>query len=150
MSRLKQPKTEPEFVAPPNTVKFENSKEGLEGKLAEHYFDFSFYYPKEWTVVPKTPSGASFAKVERRLPPDFTQENFAVGWYDGSKGTFAVMKQVFRNGSRTLVPDWQKRYRNTEKFLKVRLSSIRSTPMSFALSAFPKELRKAIYSCGDA
>ena len=34
-------------------------------------------------------AGASnFAKVERRLPPDFTQENFAVGWYT-SKGTFA-------------------------------------------------------------
>jgi len=86
---VEAPKTEPEFVAPPNTVKFENSKEALEGKLAEHYFDFSFYYPNEWTVVPKTPSGASFAKVERRLPPDFTQENFAVGWYDGSTGTFA-------------------------------------------------------------
>ena len=86
---VEAPKTEPEFVAPPNTVKFENSKEALEGKLAEHYFDFSFYYPNEWTVVPKTPSGASFAKGERRLPPDFTQENFAVGWYDGSTGTFA-------------------------------------------------------------
>ena len=29
----------------------------------------------------------NFAKVERRLPPDFTQENFAVRWYE-SKGTY--------------------------------------------------------------
>ena len=40
-------------------------------------------------------AGASnFAKVERRLPPDFTQENFAVGWYasagsaDGDRAAF--------------------------------------------------------------
>jgi len=94
---VEKPKTEPEFVAPPNTVKFENSNAGLDGKLAEHYFDFSFYYPSSWTVVPKTPSGAtSFVKVERRLPPDFTQENFAVGWYDDSKGTFAADEAGFK------------------------------------------------------
>ncbi|MEO7969959.1 MAG: hypothetical protein ABI698_01575 [bacterium] len=92
---VEQPKTEPEFVAPPNSVKFENSNEGLDGKLAEHYFDFSFYYPNEWTLVPKSPSGASFIKVERSLPPDFTQENFAVGWYENSKGTFAADEAGF-------------------------------------------------------
>jgi hypothetical protein len=83
-----QPKTEPEFVAPPNTVRFTNSRANLDSKLAEHYFDFSFYYPSEWKVVPKTnaSAGANFVKVERSLPPDFTQENFGVGWYD-SKGT---------------------------------------------------------------
>ncbi|HEX9629091.1 MAG TPA: hypothetical protein VF961_03655 [Pyrinomonadaceae bacterium] len=84
-----QPKTEPEFVAPPNTVKFANSQANLDSKLAEHYFDFSFYYPSEWKVVPKTSAagGTSFIKVERSLPPDFTQENFGVGWYD-SKGSY--------------------------------------------------------------
>lgn len=92
---VEQPRTQPEFVAPPNTVKFENSNASLEGKLAEHYFDFSFYYPSGWTVVPKSPSGASFIKVERRLPPDFTQENFSVGWYDNSKGTFAADEAGF-------------------------------------------------------
>jgi len=84
-------KTENEFVPPPNTVKFANSPANLDGKLAEHYLDFSFYYPKTWELDPKAGgSGASsFAKVERRLPPDFTQENFAVGWYT-SEGTFAA------------------------------------------------------------
>jgi hypothetical protein len=91
-----QPKTEPEFVAPPNTVKFTNSQANLDGKLAEHYLDFSFYYPKEWQTDPKagTPGASNFAKVERRLPPDFTQENFAVGWYT-SKGTFAADESTF-------------------------------------------------------
>src|SRR5882724_5084937 len=83
-------KTESDFVAPPNTTKFTSSQANLDGKLAEHYFDFSFYYPDNWVVDPKAGTAASgnFAKVERRLPPDFTQENFAVRWYE-SKGTFA-------------------------------------------------------------
>jgi len=91
-----EPATEPEFVAPPNTVKFTNSQENLDGKLAEHYVDFSFFYPNTWEVDPKAgvPGASNFAKVERRLPPDFTQENFAVGWYT-SKGTFAADESLF-------------------------------------------------------
>ena len=81
-------KTEPEYVAPPDTTKFTNSQANLEGKLAEHYIDFSFYYPNNWVADPKA-GGASgnFAKFERRLPPDFTQENVAVRYYE-SKGTY--------------------------------------------------------------
>jgi hypothetical protein len=89
-AKAESEKTESEFVAPPNTTKFENSQAKLDGKLAEHYFDFSFYYPDNWVVDPKagTAGSGNFAKVERRLPPDFTQENFAVRWYE-SKGTYA-------------------------------------------------------------
>jgi len=74
---------------PPNSTQFLNSSVNLDGKLAENYSDFSFYYPNSWEKDPKTGvRGASnFVKVERRLPPDFTQENFAVSWYL-SKGTF--------------------------------------------------------------
>jgi hypothetical protein len=91
-----QPKSEPEYVAPPNTVKFTNSQANLDGKLAEHYFDFSFYYPSEWKALPKTSAagGTSFIKVERSLPPDFTQENFGVGWYD-SKGSYEADQENF-------------------------------------------------------
>lgn len=89
-------KTEPEFAAPPDTTKFTNSNANLDGKLAEHYIDFSFYYPKTWITDPKAgvPGASNFAKVERSLPPDFTQENFAVGWYT-SKGTYAADEQTF-------------------------------------------------------
>lgn len=89
-------KTESEFVAPPDATKFTNSEANLDGKLAEHYLDFSFYYPDSWEVDPKAgvPGASNFAKVERRLPPDFTQENFAVGWYT-SKGTFAADESTF-------------------------------------------------------
>ena len=83
------PTPEDTFVAPAGTVQFVNSNEKLDGKLAEHYLDFSFYYPEKWSRDPKAGvAGASnFVKVDRVLPPDFTQENFAVGWYT-STGTF--------------------------------------------------------------
>jgi hypothetical protein len=79
------------FVPPPNSVAFTNSKDNLDGKLAEHFFDFSFYYPSSWQTDPKAgvPGATNFVKVERSLPPDFTQENFAVGWYT-SEGTFTA------------------------------------------------------------
>jgi hypothetical protein len=76
---------EDSYVPPANAVAFASSKENLDGKLAEHYFDFSFYYPNNWKLDPK--AGANFVLVERSLPPKFTQENFAVSWYT-STGTF--------------------------------------------------------------
>lgn len=95
---IAQPSPAPEdtFVAPPNTVQFENSNDNLDGKLAEHYFDFSFYYPQAWQLDPKAgvPGAGNFVKVERRLAPNSIQENFAVGWYT-STGTFAGDLQNF-------------------------------------------------------
>ncbi|MFN2530649.1 MAG: hypothetical protein ABR555_05050 [Pyrinomonadaceae bacterium] len=78
------------FVPPPGTVQYVNSKDKIEGKLAEHYLDFSFYYPKSWKSDPRAgqEGSSNFVKFERNLPPDFTQESFAVGWYT-STGTFA-------------------------------------------------------------
>lgn len=84
------PTPEDTFVPPPDAVQFQNSASNLDGKLAEHYFDFSFYYPKSWQRDPKAgvPGARNFVKVERRLSPDSPQEDFAVGWYT-STGTFA-------------------------------------------------------------
>ncbi len=85
-----------EEVAPPDSLRFANSNANLDGKLAEHYLDFSFYYPNTWQSDPKAgvPGASNFVKVERRLPPDFTQENFAVGWYT-SRGTFEGDESTF-------------------------------------------------------
>ena len=84
------------FVAPPGTVQFVNSNDSLDGKLAEHYIDFSFYYPENWEKdeTAGVPGAVNFARVERRLPPDFTQESFAVGWYNSS-GTFVADLSAF-------------------------------------------------------
>ena len=110
------PAPEEAYVAPPGTVKFENSNEKLDGKLAEHYFDFSFYFPENWKRDPKSGvAGASnFVLVDRSLPPDFTQENFAVGWYT-STGTFvgdlpSYPKRVeeYSNSLAKRIPEYKK------------------------------------------
>jgi len=87
---IPSPTPEDTFVPPPDAVQFQNSASNLDGNLAEHYFDFSFYYPKSWQRDPKAgvPGARNFVKVERRLSPDSPQEDFAVGWYT-STGTFA-------------------------------------------------------------
>ena len=82
-------------MPPPGTVQFTSSKENLEGPLAEHYFDFSFYYPESWQNV-RQPNSANFVVVERRLPPNLTQENFVVGWYT-STGTFVGDLSSYRD-----------------------------------------------------
>ena len=84
------------FQPPSDAVQFVNSNQTLDGKLAEHYFDFSFYYPKSWSRDPKAgvPGATNFVKVQRILPPALVQENFAVGWYTSS-GTFAQDLQTY-------------------------------------------------------
>lgn len=91
-----EPVAENAYVPPPGTVQFVNSSANLDGRLAEHYFDFSFYYPNNWKKDPEAgvPGAVNYAKVERRIEPNFTQENFAVGWYT-SKGTFAADESTF-------------------------------------------------------
>jgi hypothetical protein len=99
------------FVPPPNTNQFISSKERLDGNLVEHYFDFSFYYPKGW-IRDQSAGGAgasNFAKVERRLPPDFTQENFAVGWY-GSLGSEISDRQLYPTLVKKLSAQFQKTF----------------------------------------
>lgn len=105
-----------EYVAPPGTVQFVNSKDNLDGKLAEHYFDFSFYYPEGWKKDPKAGvSGAgNFARVERSLPPDFTQESFAVSWYT-SAGSFVSDVPNFPKRAEELSALLAKNYPEYEK-----------------------------------
>ncbi|HXT62391.1 MAG TPA: hypothetical protein VN696_05075, partial [Pyrinomonadaceae bacterium] len=69
----------PPYNAPAGAVQYVNSKDELSGKLAENFVAFNFYYPSRWV---KVPSAENFVTVERRLPPDFTQERFGVApWY---------------------------------------------------------------------
>jgi len=79
-AEVSQPSNEPPPYNPPaDAVQFTNSQDALSGRLAENFVAFSFYYPNRWV---KVPSSENFVTVERRLPPDFTQENFGIApWY---------------------------------------------------------------------
>lgn len=103
----------PPYSPPPNAEQFVNSKTNLDGKLLEHYVDFSFHYPNTWQKDRGAGvAGASnFAKVERRLPPDFTQENFAVGWYSATGTSTELFKNLAENLSKQLssgFPEYRK------------------------------------------
>jgi len=110
------PTVEDNYVPPPGTVQFVNSKDKLDGALADHYFDFSFYYPKTWRTDPKAgvPGATNFVIVERRIPPDFTQENFVVRWYPSSgtlAGDLGTLPQKAEEFSATLaksIPEYRK------------------------------------------
>lgn len=85
----------PPFNPPPNTTQFVNSEDKLSGKIAEHFVPFSFYYPNSWELDSSVASGGTyFVRTERKLPPDFTQERLAVGWYE-SNGTYDADKSRF-------------------------------------------------------
>jgi hypothetical protein len=110
------PSPEDTFQPPAGTVQFANASDKLDGKLAEHYFDFSFYYPQSWTRDPKAgvAGATNFVKVDKTLPPDFTQENFAVGWYTstgtfvGDMQTFPERVDEFSKSLAKIIPDYRK------------------------------------------
>jgi len=106
------PANEPPPYSPPaNAVQFVNSSNNLDGKLAENYVDFSFYYPKSWQKdsTAGVPGATNFAKVERRIPPDFTQENFAVGSYS-SAGSAESDHAVFHTLAENLSSQFAKKF----------------------------------------
>jgi len=87
-------KTEPDtFVPPADATRFTNSKANLDGKLAEHYVDFSFYYPQSWQTDPKAgvPGASNFVQILKTVKDEkgveVTPESVAVAWYN-SNGTY--------------------------------------------------------------
>lgn len=101
----------PPYSPPPNAVEFVNSNANLDGKLAEHYVDFSFYYPKGWQKDPAAgvPGAKNFAKFERRLAPNFPQEIFAVGWY-ASTGSDAADRASYPRLAEQRSSQFEKEY----------------------------------------
>ena len=75
---------------------YTNTREGRTGNLAESYVDFSFNYPKEWTVKANDPDNINFVTVERSMNGQ-TWENVNVGYYtpaDTEEGNQALFRQV--------------------------------------------------------
>ena len=101
----------PPYSAPAGAVQFINSDANLDGKLKEHYVDFSFYYPNRWEKDPKAgvPGASNFVKVERSLPGAATQENFAVGWYS-SAGSEEGDRAVFHSLAENLSAQYEKNF----------------------------------------
>ena len=99
----------PPYSAPAGAVQFVNSNKNLDSKLAEHYVDFSFYYPSSWRKDSSAgaPGATNFAQVERGLPPNYTLESFAVGWY-ASAGSAESDRIVFPRLAENLSAKFEK------------------------------------------
>jgi len=111
------PKIEvPPYSPPADAVQFVNSNAKLTGKLADHYVDFSFYYPDRWEKDPTAgvAGATNFVQVERRLPPNYTQENFAVGWYE-SAGSADLDRSAFPRLVESLSAKFAKSIGNYQK-----------------------------------
>jgi|GEM_PF-3930946 len=93
----------PEATTPPGMVRFVNSIDNLDGDLAQHYVDFSFNYPRTWRRYGDAgvPGARNFVRVERSLPGERTQENFAVGWYASELDVHRVAEDLSAQFSRT-------------------------------------------------
>jgi hypothetical protein len=98
-----------------DTVQFVNSRANLTGKLAENYVDFSFDYPKSWSIDPATqkPGASNFTKVEKESD-NFTMENFAVGYFSGS-GSPAGDQALFPQLADQLSSQFSKGFPNYQK-----------------------------------
>ena len=106
----------PSYSPPADAVAFVNSNDNLDGKLAEHYVDFNFYYPERWERDAKAgvPGATNFVGVERRLPPDFTQESFAVGLYS-SAGSESADRAAFPMLAANLSATFAKKFSDYHK-----------------------------------
>ena len=134
---------EPPFTPPANAVEFVNSSENLDGKLAEHYVDFSFYYPNNWIKDPTAgvPGASNFAKVERRLPPDFTQENFAVGWYS-SLGSNMADRALYPTLAENLSSQFEKNFPEYRKVSQGEAKAGVYEGYEFRFEAFSRDTAK--------
>jgi hypothetical protein len=96
------PKSVEPFTPTAGATQFVNSKASLDGKLLEHYVEFSFYYPKSWIKDPKAGvAGASnFARLSDSSE-EFAGENVAVSWYS-SNGTYELDTAVFPDRAKIL------------------------------------------------
>lgn len=94
------------FVPPSDAVQFVNSRGNLDGRLAENYTDFSFYYPSSWRSDPGAgvPGAGNFVKVEKVLDEEtgeYLLESATVSWYS-SNGTYDSDLSIFPERARTL------------------------------------------------
>jgi hypothetical protein len=102
------PETRPEILPyepGPGMTQFVNSEARLDGKLADHYIDFSFYYPQSWQVDPQAgvPGASNFARVMKMEEDDtgeYLLESAALSWYN-SNGTYDADAEIFPERAKT-------------------------------------------------
>ena len=107
------------FVPPAGAVQFTNSAANLDGDLASHYLEFSFYYPKDWKKDPQSgvAGAGSFAKLDSQSTDEtgaYLKERVLFSWYP-TKGSFDADKDVFPQSANKIVDQLSKSLKNFEE-----------------------------------
>ena len=97
---------------------YENSREGRSGALLENYVDFSFDYPKTWTIRTVDPDNINFVTVERTVDAK-TYENLNVGYFRPA-ATDAENQAIYRQVLGQIEGQFSQQFRD---FRKVREGS---------------------------
>jgi hypothetical protein len=133
----KTPETDT-YVPPADAKRFSNAKDNLDGKLAEQYVDFNFYYPGSWQTDPQAGiRGASnFARVFKTAKDEageYTPESVAVSWYT-SNGTYDSDVSVFPSRVRALSAQLAKSLPNYRKLSEgpTQVNSLKAYEFHFA------------------
>jgi hypothetical protein len=92
---------------------YQNTREGRTGNLSENYVDFSFDYPKSWTLKPADPDNVNFVSVEKDVE-EKTWENLNVGYYS-TAGSREANEHVYSQLLGTVQEQFAKQYPNLEK-----------------------------------
>ncbi|HKZ03235.1 MAG TPA: hypothetical protein VJ180_13405, partial [Pyrinomonadaceae bacterium] len=126
------------YVPPADARRFSNSKDNLDGKLAEQYVDFNFYYPGSWQTDSQAGiRGASnFARVFKTAKDEtgeYTPESVAVSWYT-SNGTYESDVSVFPSRVRALSAQLGKSLPNYRKLSEgaTQVNSLKAYEFHFA------------------
>jgi hypothetical protein len=125
------------FEPPPDALKLTNSKANLDGELAAHYVDFSFYYPRTWKKDPNAGmrGASSFAKVEREFSDktaDYVQERVVVRPYQ-SNGTYELDLPIFKERAKAVSDQISKSLPNYEEVSseETKVNSLRGYEFRF-------------------
>lgn len=76
---------------PPDTERFQNSRQNLKGELAKNFLGFEIFYPQNWT---KKDSETNFLDVSKRDANDFPIEQMIITRYE-SRGTMTLDRPNF-------------------------------------------------------
>lgn len=103
----------PGLTPKPDLAHYQNSREGRSGNLAENYVDFSFDYPKEWTVKTEDPDNINYVTVERRVDGK-TWENLNVGYFRPAP-TDEANRELFRQVLGQIETQFSQQFRDFHK-----------------------------------
>ena len=103
------------FLVKPDLARYQNSREGRTGNLLENYVDFSFDYPKPWSIQTTDPDNINFVTIERTVD-EKTYENLNVGYFRPA-ATDAENQAVYRQVLAQIEGQFSQQFRD---FRKVR------------------------------